>query len=145
MFNPDKRELVSNLWTAFGKSYSDTLKDSDTAVEFMSGFLIGALGVPTLRRSKFPITLENNIGVELYDTYKQVQESKRLADEINSRLQSDKKINSYYNGLVRHLAIQDRMNSALDADDAYDYKTAESAQFISDIMMFDDAGEILTI
>ena len=142
MFNPDKRELVSNLWTAFGKSYSDTLKDSDTAVEFMSGFLIGALGVPTLRRSKFPITLENNIGVELYDTYKQVQESKRLADEINSRLQSDKKINSYYNGLVRHLAIQDRMNSALDADDAYDYKTAESAQFISDIMMFDDAGDI---
>ena len=142
MFNPDKRELVSNLWTAFGKSYSDTLKDSDTAVEFMSGFLIGALGVPTLRRSKFPITLENNIGVELYDTYKQVKESKRLADEINSRLQSDKKINSYYNGLVRHLAIQDRMNSALDADDAYDYKTAESAQFISDIMMFDDAGDI---
>lgn len=142
IFNPDKRELVSNLWTAFGKSYSDTLKDSDTAVEFMSGFLIGALGVPTLRRSKFPITLENNIGVELYDTYKQVKESKRLADEINSRLQSDKKINSYYNGLVRHLAIQDRMNSALDADDAYDYKTAESAQFISDIMMFDDAGDI---
>ena len=142
MFNPDKRELVSNLWSAFGKSYAETLQDKETATEFMSGFLIGALGVPMVRKSKVPITLENNMFKELYDTYKQTKESQNLADKINERLQDDKKINSYYNGLVRHLAIQDRMNTALDSDDAYDYKTAEAAQLISDIMMFDKAGDI---
>lgn len=142
MFNPEKRELVANLWQAMGESYSQALGDSETGVEFATGFIIGALGIPTIRKGKFPIGIENNIGVELYDKYKEVKKQQELADNINSRLQEDKKINSYYNGLVRHLAIQDRMNIALDADDMFDYKNAESAQFISDIMMFDDAGDI---
>lgn len=142
MFNPEKRELVANLWSAFGKTYSETMKDPQTAVDFASGFLIGAFGVPVLRKSKFPIGLENNIGLELRDAYKDWQKRQRQADEINSRLAEDDKINSYYNGLVRHLSLQDRMNGALDREDAFDYKNAESAQFISDIMMFDDAGDI---
>lgn len=142
MFNPEKREVVSSAWRALGQSFSQTLKDPNTQVEFAMGFITGALGVPSVRKSKMPLTLENNIIGELYNTYKQVQEAQKQADEINARLQQDKDINTYYNGLVRHLAIQDRMNTALDKDDVYDYKTAESAQFISDIMMFDEAGDL---
>lgn len=142
MFNPEKRELVTNIWQALGESYSQAFKDPETGVEFATGFLIGALGIPTIKKRAFPIGIENNIGVELYDTYRTIQRQRELADNINNRLQEDKKINSYYNGLVRHLTIQDSMNAALDASDAFDYKNAESAQFISDIMMFDDAGDI---
>ena len=142
IFNPEKRELVANIWQAIGQGYSQAMQDKETGVEFASGFLIGALGIPTIRKSKFPIGIENNIGVELYETYKNIQNQRELADRINNRLQEDKKINSYYNGLVRHLAIQDRMNTALDNEDAFDYKNAEAAQFISDIMMFDEAGDI---
>lgn len=142
IFNPEKRELVANLWQAIGQGYAEALNDKETGVEFASGFLIGALGIPTIRKSKFPIGIENNIGVELYNAYKDIQSQRELADKINVRLQEDKKINSYYNGLVRHLSIQDRMNAALDSENAFDYKNAEAAQFISDIMMFDEAGDI---
>lgn len=34
------------------------------------------------------------------------------------------------------------MNTALDREDEYDYKSAESAQLISDIQMFDEAGDL---
>ena len=142
IFNPEKRELVANIWQAIGQGYSQAMNDKETGVEFASGFLIGALGIPTIRKSKFPIGIENNMGVELYNTYKSIQNQRELADKINARLQDDKKINSYYNGLVRHLTIQDRMNTALDNEDAFDYKNAEAAQFISDMMMFDEAGDI---
>lgn len=142
MFNPEKRELVGNIWQALGESYSQALNDSETGVEFATGFLIGALGIPTIRKSRFPIGIENNAGVEIYNAYKEVKRQQELADKINARLKDDKKINSYYNGLVRHLAIQDRMNTALDNEDMFNYKNAESAQLISDIMMFDSAGDI---
>jgi hypothetical protein len=51
------------------------LKDPNTQVEFAMGFITGALGVPSVRKSKMPLTLENNIIGELYNTYKQVQEA----------------------------------------------------------------------
>ena len=142
IFNPENRELAGNIWQALGQSYAETMQDSNTAVEFATGFIIGALGIPRLRMSKMPITIENNAGVELYNKYQEIKQQQELANEINSRLEQDKKINEYYNGLVRHLTIQDRMNIALDNQDAYEYKNAESAQFISDIMMFDNVSDL---
>lgn len=29
-FNPEKRELVSNLWSAFGQTYAETMRDPET-------------------------------------------------------------------------------------------------------------------
>lgn len=141
-FNPDKRETVSNLINALGQTFSETLGDKDAWTEFASGFLIGALGVPMLKKGKIPVTLENNIGKEIYDTYKDWQEKSRFADEVNNRLQDNPKINTYYEGLVGHLAQQDRMNVALDREDTFEFKNAESAQFINDVQMFDEAGDI---
>lgn len=142
MLNPDKRELVGNLLSALGKSYAETLHDSKTAEEFASGFLIGAIGVPTLRKSKIPIKLENNMFLDLREDYRNLRAAQRQAEEINARLKDSKGIKSYYNGLVRHLTLQDRMNTALDKEDTFEYKNAESAQFISDVRMFDEAGDI---
>lgn len=142
MFNPEKRELVSNLWQAMGTSFSEAMGDKETGVEFLMGFFTSVLGVPVLKKSKFPLRLENNAFADMYDTYKETRKRQELANTINERLQDDQKIKAYYNGLARHLTIQDRMNTALDAEDMFDYKTAESAQFISDMMMFDEAGDI---
>lgn len=142
MFNPEKRETVSNLLSAFTQSVAETMNDPNTAVEAMSGFLTGAIGVPMLRRGKVPITIENSIVSEMHDAYKEYQVTSDLADKINTRLADDKKFSTYYNGLVRHLSLQDRMNTALDNSDTKEYKDAESAQFISDAQMFDDAGDI---
>lgn len=142
MFNPEKRELVSSIWQAMGTSFSEAMGDKETGVEFLMGFFTSVLGVPVLKKSKFPLRLENNAFADMYNTYKETRKRQELANTINERLQDDQKIKAYYNGLARHLTIQDRMNTALDAEDMFDYKTAESAQFISDMMMFDEAGDI---
>lgn len=141
-FNPEKREITANLMTALGKTFSETMNDQQAWTEFTSGFLIGALGVPMLKKGKIPVTLENNIGKEIYNTYKDWQKQNKFVDELNQRLQDSPKITSYYEGIVRHLAQQDRMNAALDREDTFDFKNAESTQFISDIQMFDEAGDI---
>lgn len=142
MFNPEKRELVGDLVSALGQSYAQALDDKATAEEFASGFLIGAIGVPMLKRGVVPIKFENSIIGEVRDAYSEYQSQKNLAETINQRLKDNKKFNAYYNGLVRHLTLQDRMNAALDNSDTKQYKDAESAQFISDISMFDNAGDI---
>lgn len=141
-FNPESRELASNIWAALGQSYAETMNDPNTAVEFMSGFLTGAIGVPVLRKSKFPIGIENNAILNIRDEVDQVKKRNQWIDSINQRLADDKKIKAYYEGLTRKLAIQGRANTALDNEDAFEYKTAESEGFINDAMMFDDAGQI---
>lgn len=142
IFNPEKRELVSDLWKSFGQTYAQTLKDPQAQLEFLMGAFTGAIGVPMLKFGKVPVKLENNIIGEMYNTYTETKRLEGLADQINQRLQQDESIRSYYNGVVRHLSLQDRMNAALDNEDAYDYNTAQSAQMISDIQMFDEAGDI---
>lgn len=142
LFNPEVRQTVGNMWQALGQSYAETLQDPQTAEEFASGFLIGVIGVPVLKMGKFPIRLQNNAITELRADYADLKRSQDLANDINSRIENSDKIKSYYNGLVRHLAIQEDMNKAIDADDIFSFNNAESAQFISDIMMFDDAGDL---
>lgn len=145
IFNPEKRELASSIWSGMGQTIAETLGDSETATEFAMGFLTGALGVPTLRKSKMPIKIENNTILEMLEAKRQWQKEKKIVDEVNARLKNEPDIKEYYNGLVRHLVMQDRMNTALDNDDIYEYKNAESAQLISDMMMFDNIGDIQSL
>lgn len=141
-FNNEKRELVSDMWSALGKTYAETLQDGSTAEEFAMGFLTGLLGVPTLRKAKIPIGLENSIFTEVRDALRERKEAAGLVDDLNKRLADNKRINAYYNGLVRNTAIQEDKNKALDSDDEFLYKNAESAQLLSDIVMFDEAGDL---
>ena len=142
IFNPDKRELVGNLISAFGESYANTLQDPQTAEEFASGFIIGLTGVPQLRKAKIPIKIENNIIGDIYDTIKNNRREQELAKNINDRLSNSKQFNAYYEGLVRHLALQDDINTAIDEADHTAFDNATSAQLISDIIMFDNAGHL---
>lgn len=142
LFNPEKRELVSNLISAFGESYANTLQDPQTAEEFASGFITGLIGAPQLRKAALPVKVENNIIGDLYNAYKNNQREQELANTINSRLADDKKFNAYYDGLVRHLAIQEDMNTAIDDADQLAFENAKSAQLISDVFMFEQAGHL---
>ena len=142
VFNPEKRELVGNLISAFGESYANTLQDPQTAEEFASGFLIGLTGAPQLRRARIPVTVENNIIGDVYSAYKNNRREQELANTINDRLANSKEFNAYYDGIVRHLVMQDDINTAIDEADHTAYENATSAQMISDIMMFSDAGHL---
>lgn len=141
-FNPEKRELASNMMQGFIMATSEAMNDPMTAEAAAMGFITGFLGVPMLRKSSMPIYMENGVFQEVARARKEVNEKNKFIEEVNNRLSNDKDLNTYYQGLVRHLAMQDRMNAALDESNIFDYKTAESAQFISDIMMFDGVGDI---
>lgn len=144
-FNPEKRELVTNWMEGYIKATAEAMEDPATAEAAAMGFITGFLGVPMVRKSAMPIYMQNSVFQEVANARQEVKKRNELVDNINNRLSEDKDINAYYNGLVRHLAMQDRMNTALDNNDIFDYKNAESAQFISDVMMFDDAGALDTL
>lgn len=139
-FNSEKRELVTNLWESAGKAITETFNDPHTAEAFAMGFLTKAIGVPTVGR-RGP-TLYGNLASELYQTNREYNKQSKLVDDINTRLNQDNVLSSLYSGLVRHSTIGDSMDIALDENNHYDYETASSAQIISDIMMFDDIGDI---
>lgn len=139
-FNLEKRELVTNLWESAGKAITETFDDPHTAEAFAMGFLTKAIGVPTV--GKRGPTLYGNLASELYQTNREYNKQSKLVDDINARLSQDNVLSSLYSGLVRHSTIGDSMDIALDENNHYDYETASSAQIISDIMMFDDIGDI---
>lgn len=144
-FNPEKRELVTNWMEGYIKATAEAMEDPATAEAAAMGFITGFLGVPMVRKAAMPIYMQNSVFQEVANARQEVKKRNELVDNINNRLAEDDKINTYYNGLVRHLVMQDRMNTALDNNDIFDYKNAESAQFISDVMMFDDAGALDTL
>lgn len=141
-FNPEKRQLATDLMQGFMQSASEAMKDSHTYEAAAMGFFTGLFGVPVLRKRAIPVGLENSIFSEITEARDKVKRNNAIVDNVNRRLSEDKKINAYYNGLVRHLSIQEDMNNAIDRDDQFDYKTAESEQLISDIMMFDEIGDL---
>lgn len=141
-FNPEKRQLATDLMQGFIMSASEAMKDSHTYEAAAMGFVTGLFGVPMLKKRAIPVTVENSLFSEITEARDKVKRSNDIINNVNNRLSEDKKINAYYNGLVRHLSLQDDMNTALDNNDQFNYKNAESAQFISDMMMFDDLGDL---
>ena len=141
-FNPEKRQLATDLMQGFIMSASEAMKDSHTYEAAAMGFVTGLFGVPMLKKRAIPVTIENSLFSEITEARDKVKRSNDIINNVNNRLSEDKKINAYYNGLVRHLSLQDDMNTALDNNDQFNYKNAESAQFISDMMMFDNLGDL---
>lgn len=145
MFNPDKIETTNDFLDAFGKSISSRMQDQDAWTEFASGFFTGILGVPTITKNsngKFRPTLENNTIVESFRAASRAGKNQQLADEVNARIQDDKQFKAYYEGINRHLSMEDSKNLAVDNADQYAYENANSAQMISDVMMFQEAGQL---
>jgi len=145
MFNPDKIETTNDFLDAFGKSIASRMQDQDAWTEFASGFFTGILGVPTITKNsngKFRPTLENNTVVESFRAASRAGKNQQLVDEVNARIQDDKQFKAYYEGINRHLSMEDSKNLAVDNADQYAYENANSAQMISDVMMFQEAGQL---
>lgn len=146
--NPDAEMEVLNLMNETANVFKSTLSDASAWEEFTIGALTGALGIPGFRSIKnketgakqSPIYLRGGIQ-ELLDYRKEMQEEQSLADELNSRVQTPEFLN-YYQGLIRHKSYDAIMQDAALRDDRFDYKNAERAQLISDIIMFDKAGKL---
>ena len=141
-FNTDKKEQVSGMLQSLVRGYAEILNDPNTATEAAMGFITGAIGMPRLKKSIVPVGLEGGIFGEVRDDIREAKDFNKTIDIINARLADNKGLNAYYEGLTRHLVFQDKEDTALENNDHKAFADANSAKFISDIMMFDKVGRL---
>lgn len=136
-------------WTkSFAEGINETVNDASSWEEFFIGSLTGALGMPRFRgiRSESgslqsPITIEGGAINEWRDYRNKIARENEIANYMNSRMNSPE-FKNYYQGLIRHNKYQNDMNQAAEQGDEFNFKNAEHAQLVSDIVMFDQAGKI---
>lgn len=136
-------------WTkAFAEGINETVNDASSWEEFFIGALTGALGMPKFRgiRSESgslqsPITIEGG-AINGWRNYRnKIARENEIANYMNNRVNSPE-FKNYYQGLIRHNKYQNDMNQAAEQGDEFNFKNAEHAQLVSDIVMFDQAGKI---
>ena len=146
--DPEAEEESVNWIKTLATSLNETVNDKSAWEEFLLGSLTGFMGVPSFQGVKndkgdFQSPVKLNGGVfggykEYRDEMKKQQE---IVDYLNERVQNPN-FKNYYQSLIRHNSFQNQMDEAAERDDPFDYKNAEDAQFLNDIMMFDNAGAI---
>lgn len=146
----DANAETANYIKETGKQILNTLGRADTIEQFLIGGLTGVLGMPVLGRKatarKADIGKGKAIGIsggffgQLNEIEEEHERNQAVADYMNQRL-ADPKFKEQYQGLVRHLFFQDRMDRALDANLEKEYKDNEVAQLYNDVMMFMSAGK----
>ena len=135
-------------WTkSFAEGINETVNDGSAWEEFFIGSLTGALGMPRFRgvRSESgslqsPITIEGGAINEWREYNAKIARENEIANYMNNRINSPE-FKNYYQGLVRHNKYQNDMNRAAEKGNEFDFKNAEHAQLVSDIVMFDNAGK----
>lgn len=136
-------------WTkSFAEGINETVNDGSSWEEFFIGSLTGALGMPRFRgvrnaegKLQSPITLEGGAINEWREYNAKIARENEIANYMNNRINSPE-FKNYYQGLIRHNKYQNDMNRAAEEGDGFNFKNAEHAQLVSDIVMFDNAGKI---
>lgn len=133
---------------ALAEGINKTVNEGSSWEEFFIGSLTGLLGIPTFRSARTsdgsfqsPIVLEGGA----YNHYREYRERRdreqEIVDYMNNKVQSPEFLN-YYQGLIRHNKYQRDMDQAVEDNDEFNFKNAEHAQLVSDIIMFDNAGKL---
>lgn len=133
---------------SFAEGINETVNDGSSWEEFFIGSLTGALGMPRFRGMKnaqggfqSPITIEEGAVNEWREYSKKIARENEIANYMNNRINSPE-FKNYYQGLIRHNKYQNDMNRAAEEGDEFNFKNAEHAQLVSDIIMFDQAGKL---
>lgn len=146
--DPEAEQETLSWIKSFAEGINQTVNDGSSWEEFFIGTLTGALGMPSFRgiRSsegnlQSPITFEGGVLGEYREYRDQMNRETEIANYMNNRVSSPEFLN-YYQGLIRHNKYQRDMNQAAENNDAFEFKNAEHAQLVSDIVMFDNAGKL---
>lgn len=144
-----KAEQETLDWVkSFAHGINETVNDGSAWEEFTIGAITGALGMPSFRsiRSESgslqsPITLKGGAINEWREYKDKIKREQDIANYMNNRMQSPE-FKNYYQGLIRHNKYQKDMDKAAEDGDAFEFKNAEHAQLVSDILTFDNAGRL---
>lgn len=133
---------------SFAHGINETVNDGSAWEEFAIGAITGALGMPSFRSIKSesgslqsPIVLKEGAINEWREYKDKIKREQDIANYMNNRMQSPE-FKNYYQGLIRHNKYQKDMDKAAEDGDAFEFKNAEHAQLVSDILTFDNAGRL---
>jgi hypothetical protein len=139
---PTAEEEAQGFLKAITTAAADVYTDKESYFEFLSGALMGVGGSIRFQNPK----KEGKYGSPIYfesirDDQRQNERTDILVDQMNERV-SDPKFKERYQGFIRHKAFENAKTAALNQNDQFTYENADYAQFLSDIIMFDKAGQI---
>lgn len=146
--DPEASQEVLSWTKAMANGINNTVNDGSAWEEFFIGTLTGALGMPSFRsirneqgKLQSPVTLEGGALGEIREYQQRKRREEEVVNYMNNRINSPE-FTTYYKGLVRHQKYQNDMDQALQEGNEFDYKNAEHAQLVSDIIMFDEANKL---
>lgn len=130
------------------QAIDETVNDGNAWEEGLIGFMTGLMGIPQFRSLKnsggkwqIPVTLQGGIAEGIREYKEKHSRESEVADYINNRVNSNE-FQNYWRGLIRHKKYQNDMDDATISQDKFDFKNAEYAQMVSDVVMFDAAGKL---
>ena len=144
----DKENYQTQSWMqSVQESLYQTLGSESTWEQFLSGTIMGLMGMPGFRKAKdkngnwqSPITLEGNAWSRYREMSEEQSRAENIVNYLNNRINSSSDFNAYYQGLLRRNKIDKDMIDAAENGDQFGYKNSEFAQLISDIEMFNSVG-----
>lgn len=144
----DKENYQTQSWVqSVQESLFQTLGEESTWEQFLSGTIMGLMGMPGFRSAKTkdgkwqsPITLQGNAWSRYKEMNEEQQRAEGIVNYINGRINSKGDFNAYYQGLLRRNKLDKSMLEAAERGDEFDYKNSEFAQLISDVEMFNSVG-----
>lgn len=147
-YDPDGEQNTANFVNSFTKMFSETLASNESQEAAVIGALTGLVGGVPFRSPikkgggfQSPVTLNTGAVGEVREELRKQREAQELIDSFNARKNSGN-MKEYYQGLVRHSKYSDDMDEAMSVGDIFNYKNAEHAQLVSDIVMFDKVGRL---
>ena len=137
--NPKAFKHVSNLYSSFIESIPegiDRATNSEGAINFLSGFVLGTLGIPTFQKGNF-------ISGGIYEVLKTDKYNKKQAKEIVDYLNKNIDIlRSYANFNIAGSALQLAKEAALKDNDVFKHENAESELIFQLLSTLNDVGRL---
>lgn len=142
--DPDAEEDIVSLVNSLSEGLRDTYSDPQEWEQFFIGALTSVLGIPSFTKTndgKIKVGVSGDFWDVRRETRQNIETANTIIDYLNNRIQ-DKDFLNYYRGIIRHNSYEKDMNTALEGSDTFQYKNAELSQFVSDAIMFENAGRI---
>ena len=143
-------DWYASATSTLGKTLKDTLSlsNSSTWAQFLAGAVMGLTGAPMFRRMhdkngkrQSPIYLNGFVGWQARDYFKQKKDDDATVEKLNSTLQ-DPKFKTRFQSVVRNIHFSDQKDEALRNDDKFNFDKAEDKQLLSDMVLFDNVGQL---
>jgi len=123
--------MLSKLGSSLLASIAESFNDEDAKTEALSGAVTGllfGLGSAAMQR-------------EFSSARKTVEQSKTFADALNEWMEKMPETAAYRKGIIRKIALTGLQNQFIEDGNVKSFKDAESAKFLSDLMMWYSVGK----